>query len=184
MFPLLAICPPAGKVYLAVAYCALALMLFPWLDSFDILRRIRLTIKVITAMIWLVLGFGAFMVAMLYFFSWADHHVVFQPILLGGILILVGGAGLAFVVATLRVYIKDFLALRDVTGAKSKTKSAIAQDFKRFKTLMYRLKYVEWLRHNELKPVGEWPNSRPNNRDDPASSMLAELDEGWLGLDS
>ena len=83
------------------------------------------------------------------------------------------------VVGTLR----DRSRLRANTRSVALTREAIAADFLSFRTGWYRLRYVEWLRDAQVQPIGAWPSSRPNVRDD-ASTLLAQLEEHWLGLDA
>ncbi len=79
--------------------------------------------------------------------------------------------------------LRDRNRLRVSTRSVALTREAIAADFLGFRTGWYRLKYVEWLRDAQVQPVGAWPSARPNVRDD-GSTLLAQLEEHWLGLDA
>ncbi len=48
----------------------------------------------------------------------------------------------------------------------------------------FRFKYVRELEKRHVKAVGEWPDGvLPNSNNDAASTLLAQLEERWLGLD-
>ena len=60
----------------------------------------------------------------------------------------------------------------------------IADNFYSYETEGGRLKFVQLLRDQKIKPEGEWPHGRlPNIKNDEASTLLAKLEEKWLGLD-
>ncbi len=81
----------------------------------------------------------------------------------------------------------------EVVGDRSRFKAAtlsialnrtiIAADFGKFKTAWFRRHYVGWLKNLPVGPHGDWPNGRPYLRNDNASTLLAQIDERWLGLD-
>ena len=77
---------------------------------------------------------------------------------------------------------KDRERLHRSKQATATSRTAIAADFQ-FQTSWYRMKYVLWLRDSQVQPLGPWPDGRPNNGDN-ASTLLAQLDERWLGLES
>jgi len=60
----------------------------------------------------------------------------------------------------------------------------IAEQFVKLKTRRGRLKFVSFLRQSGVKPGGSWPMGHiPNVENDDASTLLAQLEEKWLGLD-
>ena len=64
------------------------------------------------------------------------------------------------------------------------TREQIAEQFKQYKTNWGRLIYIEFLNTQNIKPVGVWPEGKlPNINNDTASTLLAKLEEKWLGLD-
>lgn len=86
-------------------------------------------------------------------------------------------------VSTTRGLIHDRRLLKDATMATAVTREGIASDFLAFKTGAFRLRYAKWLQENIQQPSGTWPGARPNVDDDAASTLLAQLDERWLGLE-
>lgn len=102
------------------------------------------------------------------------------------IIVLASVALLGVLSVTARVMVETTRDRRDFRGAvrsTAVTKSTIAADFLRFRTRRYRLRYVEWLRDAQVSPLGSWTGARPNKEDE-ASTLLAQLDERWLGLES
>jgi hypothetical protein len=68
------------------------------------------------------------------------------------------------------------------TGALSR--QAIARYFHSLDTNWGRLEYLEFLQNQKIKPQGEWLDGKlPNINNDEASTLLAQLEEKWLGLD-
>ena len=100
----------------------------------------------------------------------------------------VGAIGGLFIItrliAQIRLWLPDRLYLQKATRVTTLTRAGIAADFAKFKSELYRLRYAEWLRDVAVPPHGPWHDIRPNIRDDAASTLLAQLDERWLGLDS
>jgi hypothetical protein len=86
-------------------------------------------------------------------------------------------------IGLLSVVWKDRRLLKEITNTTNVDRVIIATNFTRFKTGWYRLQYVEWLRDVQIRPKGAWPDKRPFIRYDVASTLLAQLDERWLGLD-
>ncbi|MGK7881137.1 MAG: NACHT domain-containing NTPase, partial [Crocosphaera sp.] len=65
------------------------------------------------------------------------------------------------------------------------TKQEISKQFLSLKTASGRLKFVEHLEEKRVKPLenSDWPNGNlPNVNNDQASTLLAKLEERWLGL--
>ncbi|MCG6552648.1 MAG: NACHT domain-containing protein [Candidatus Magnetominusculus sp. LBB02] len=59
----------------------------------------------------------------------------------------------------------------------------IAESIGKFSTDEGRLKYIMFIKNSGVKPIGEWPNGEMPNFNDAASTILAQLEEKWLGLD-
>jgi hypothetical protein len=78
----------------------------------------------------------------------------------------------------------DRSAFKVAVQSDALSRAIIATDFCRFETEWYRERYVFWLRNLTSEPLGDWPDRRPNFDNDKASTLLAQLDEHWLGLDS
>jgi hypothetical protein len=78
---------------------------------------------------------------------------------------------------------RDYRRLIKLSHAPLSTRAAVAREIKKMKTGFGRVRFVRSL--NERKsPTGAWPNGElPNFEDDRASTMLAQLEERWLGLD-
>lgn len=64
------------------------------------------------------------------------------------------------------------------------TRRQVADHFFKFKTDLWRLKYVRFLRNVRVAADSKWPDGKiPREGNDEASTLLAKLEEGWLGLD-
>jgi hypothetical protein len=63
-------------------------------------------------------------------------------------------------------------------------RASIAEHFYSLKTVEGRLYFVRILQGKNINPRGEWPDkSLPNIGNDYGSTLLAQLEEKWLGLD-
>ncbi|GAA4840895.1 hypothetical protein GCM10023310_18500 [Paenibacillus vulneris] len=63
-------------------------------------------------------------------------------------------------------------------------RETIAEYFVMFKSNSGRLRFVKWLYFNRLHAIGNWPQEQmPNHNFDKASTLLAIMEEKWLGLD-
>ena len=52
-----------------------------------------------------------------------------------------------------------------------------------YRIISYVQKFI-YLKNSNIKPVGVWPEGKlPNINNDTASTLLAKLEEKWLGLD-
>jgi len=84
-------------------------------------------------------------------------------------------------------HIQDYLVIQKIKkryGINKISREDITQQWKQYKTSWGRLYYVELLQNANIKPVGVWPDGQlPNINNDPASTLLAKLEEKWLGLD-
>lgn len=65
---------------------------------------------------------------------------------------------------------------------KALSRKVIAETFWEMKTVEGRQRFVELLARRCDLPLGEWPSGLPYVPEDPADSMLAQLEERWLGL--
>lgn len=90
----------------------------------------------------------------------------------------------------------DYKNFNKLTARFIPSRARIAEGFSDFKTAKYRRRYVEWVDRQSNDPdhllklskenwhLNSWPNGfRPNVGDDEASTLLAQLDGRWLGLD-
>ncbi len=80
-------------------------------------------------------------------------------------------------------YIQDWLILRKLVRVFSLTRSNINRQLHVYKTRWGRMEYVKFLQNQNIKPTGSWINGNLPNYKDEASSLLARLEEKWLGLD-
>ena len=84
-------------------------------------------------------------------------------------------------------HIQDYLVIQKIKkryGINKISREDITQQLKQYKTSWGRLNYVELLQNSNIKPVGVWPEGKlPNINNDTASTLLAKLEEKWLGLD-
>jgi hypothetical protein len=82
-------------------------------------------------------------------------------------------------------YIYDFSVIlsREKNNRKI-SRQNINDHLKRYKTAWGRLNYVDFMQNHKIKPNGKWLDGKmPNFNNDRASSLLARLEEKWLGLD-
>ena len=79
---------------------------------------------------------------------------------------------------------KDVRLLTHLSISHLSTREAIAIQMSRMRTDSGRLRLVRFLDLQAKEPAGEWPNgTMPNFDDDRASTLLAQLEEKWLGID-
>jgi len=79
-------------------------------------------------------------------------------------------------------YIHDWHCLRKLARNEHLTRDDIEQQIKVYKTRWGRIKYVNFLWNQNIRPTANWATNLPNYKDE-ASSLLARLEEKWLGLD-
>lgn len=77
----------------------------------------------------------------------------------------------------------DRRLLREAMSQRVVTRQEIESVLEALHSPASRLRYVVWLRDSPLKLLGLWTSSLPNFDDDAASTLLAQLEERWLGLD-
>jgi len=80
--------------------------------------------------------------------------------------------------------LQDYLFLKKTFKISNVSRNEIAMHFKCFRTSRFRLKYIRFLLKNKATIEGNWPDGKiPNIKNDEASTLLAQLEERWLGLD-
>jgi hypothetical protein len=62
------------------------------------------------------------------------------------------------------------------------SRAQIAKMWKKMHTARGRTAYVRWLREHHVSATGPWPDHRLPHDDSEAGTLLAQLEEGWLGL--
>jgi hypothetical protein len=187
VFPVLQITRGSARPYVAVLYLMVAVGLFPWTDAAFLIRRMPwsdLLSKriIIPGALFVAFGLAIFKlwVALIRWFE--RFAFVFRVLIIciGVLFFLIKLVQLVEELANMR---KDRVRLREATSSTAVTRASIATDFCRFKTKWGRDQYVRWLRDPQVKPLGSWPNVRPNVGSDAASTLLAQLDERWLGIE-
>ncbi|AFY53473.1 putative NTPase (NACHT family) [Rivularia sp. PCC 7116] len=88
-----------------------------------------------------------------------------------------------FGIFIIRQYVHDWQNIKKQIKIVSINRENIEKQLKVFKTSWGRMEYVKFLQHENIKPIGNWSTSNLPNYKDPASSLLARLEEKWLGLD-
>lgn len=74
--------------------------------------------------------------------------------------------------------------LKELPKKSRLSRKEIAEQFSQFITPWGRLKYVKLLKETVSTVEGTWPDGKiPNKNNDQASTLLAQLEEIWLGLD-
>ncbi|HQU84507.1 MAG TPA: NACHT domain-containing protein [Pyrinomonadaceae bacterium] len=103
-------------------------------------------------------------------------------IIFGGIVLL--GVLFVFLFTYLSIIVKDYLLLVKIKKNLDTNREIISQNFYRFRRSEAKLKYVRVLQNQAIKPKGNWLDGKiPNHENDEASTLLAQLEEKWLGLD-
>src|SRR5205085_12263697 len=92
--------------------------------------------------------------------------------------------GLVALVKSLRSRWRDSKRLKKYQKQKTLNRQQISNQFYKFETESGRSEYVHFIRNEGIKPDGIWPEGQiPNVKNDEASTLLAKLEEKWLGLD-
>lgn len=90
-------------------------------------------------------------------------------------------------VVFLRKYLSDLKIMRQVkskVAARKLLRSTIEEYFLKFQTSQMRIKYVKYLDNPKFTVSGNWKNKTlPYIHNDRASTLLAQLEEKWLGLE-
>jgi hypothetical protein len=174
-----------ASAYLSGLYVLSALAVAPLLDCAFALWRVRwrqmFSLDVIQNLAGVALGVGVISLGMSWLISkvedWKYKNALVSSVGAVCVLVLVFEA-----VRRVTDYYLDRAALRALTACTALTRAQISRDFGQFRTSIFRLRYVEWVRDSSLRPEGMWPSCRPNVGDD-ASTLLAQLEERWLGLE-
>jgi hypothetical protein len=170
---------------------AIALLITPILDSYllvtgvgwrDFLNRraVKAALKSVAVMVlisFLIIGPMIGLAILDDYLGGRLHSVNLSWAVIGVFLFVMTGKRIA-------ILMSDREALRKAEQSTSLTRSAIASSFNQLRAEPSRIRYVEWLRDHQIKPDGEWPVERPNLGGSRASTLLAQLDERWMGLDS
>ncbi len=99
-------------------------------------------------------------------------------------LIVIVIRGLFNTVIYIKNWLMDYMSYRSLVRKAFPERRQIGEAFNEFRTGFWRLKFARFLQSVRLKPTGAWPNGRiPNFENDRASTLLARLEEGWIGLD-
>jgi hypothetical protein len=75
---------------------------------------------------------------------------------------------------------KDLFLLRNIKVENSR--SFIEDKFLKFNTGYFRLKFIKAVQNQVIICNGEWSDGKVPNKNDEASTLLAKLEEKWLGL--
>jgi hypothetical protein len=82
------------------------------------------------------------------------------------------------------IYLSDSSKLKKVIFVNSVSRAEIHTNFMHFRSPSVRLKYIQMIENQKLAVTGNWPEGDlPNVNNDDASTLLAQLEEKWLGLD-
>jgi hypothetical protein len=142
-------------------------------------------IALIVALLALAVGFGmnyaidALLVPMLV--AIPDHLKAILSLLALGVALILG---LIQAFKYIKKWMMDYKNFRSLVKKPFPDRRQISEAFNGFRTNHWRLKLVRFLQSAKLKPTGMWPDGKiPNMRNDKASTLLARLEEGWLGLD-
>jgi hypothetical protein len=175
--------------YAVIIYLAVGVAVIPWVDVAFMFQRARWhvlfslgTLKrlaLVSATGTVVLVLIASLIAWLD--PWLETHPLIEWIFFT---FIIGFPVLANATRLTWLSYKDRRHLQNVTRSTALTRQLIAADFLQFRTPWYRTRYVEWLRNLQIQPLGGWNGSRPNIGNDVASTMLAQLDERWLAMES
>ncbi len=70
------------------------------------------------------------------------------------------------------------------SGKQILNRNEIANIFNSFNTNWSRIRFVRYLQSQKVIATGTWPDGKlPNINNDEASTLLAQMEEKWLGLD-
>jgi NACHT domain len=172
----------SALIYVIGIYVIIGLAIAPLLDISLVLQRFRWR-SIDPAPLGITVAFMAFIGGVVYLAS--KLALRFQKYATYALTLIFGAFGSYLLLKALPLLLQirgDREHLRKSQQAAAISRASIAGDFGQFQTTWYRTKYVLWLRDSQAQPIGPWPNGRPNTGDD-ASTLLAQLDERWLGLE-
>ena len=170
-----------------------------------------LYVSVSVAIMWILLPYYLFLLRKL-FAGYTVKRILFKGILLIIFLYIVGimvqsldtvmvekigydlseiGMLVIFVSTIYLLYISLFntslnykKALKEISHSTTMDRKIIAKYFHKRKFSQTRLKFVKAIQTQGIIATGSWPdNLLPNVDDDEASTLLAQLEEKWLGLE-
>ncbi|ETW98001.1 MAG: hypothetical protein ETSY1_20635 [Candidatus Entotheonella factor] len=101
------------------------------------------------------------------------------------VILIMFGIAFSFIIFMILRFIdllKDFQLIRRNRKVIVKNRQQIASTLAKCRTPYFRLRYVQSLQNSNITPEGDWPAELPNFGNDKASSLLAQLEERWLGL--
>lgn len=89
---------------------------------------------------------------------------------------------LAAAISYLYRFLRDRRLLKSFSQLHPLDRTRIESELASLSTRRARLRYVERLSEFRTKPAGAWTHGLPYRAQDPASTLLAQLEERWLGL--
>lgn len=120
--------------------------------------------------------------------SWFQRYESILLILWYGFLVLVTLSSVySLFMPSVRDYLSDRKALNEFTNivddSYTVSRMKISSHLQTFRTSWGRLQYVRHLQERNFYAAGSWNEGTLPNYKDEASSLLARLEEKWLGLD-
>ncbi|MCP4402492.1 MAG: NACHT domain-containing protein [bacterium] len=123
-----------------------------------------------------------------FFEEWSkgEMFILIRNIILAFLLIIFAGTSIYMVQSigeVLFAFFRDSKFLKNISRLSKIDRSTIFYQFNQFETSWGRKKYVQLLQQQNSIVEGEWPDGKlPNIGNDEASTLLAQLEERWLGL--
>ncbi len=108
-----------------------------------------------------------------------------KSVMVNIILILLGSGVLGFVFYKYIVPLwQGYTIFKKLEFNNIMFREKISEQFNVCLKFNIQLKFVRELEKRHIKAIGEWPDYKlPNHYNDPGSTLLAQLEERWLGLD-
>jgi hypothetical protein len=155
-----------------------ALLLFPTYNMYLILKNIKITsIKEALTLLGAIAILTIGTLAMHFIDSWlgpSGRRVV------GILFISFSVISLGYICIQ---FYRDFIIYKRIEINLIKSRPFISDSLIAFKTEHYKLKFIKLIQTSFDKCTGDWPRGRIPDENSEVATLLARLEEKWLGLD-
>ncbi|WP_164997072.1 NACHT domain-containing protein [Malaciobacter molluscorum] len=168
-----------------IIYLIVIILIFPWFEFFIKIQSFYCILKSIT-----LKKFGEFLVKLIKFIGVVIVGVSITIVVgiivnkFTSIFLIIGGLSFLFLLIFL-IYIRvhDYLILKKIKYTDRIERDAINSSLQKFKTQWGEVKYINKIDTSRCIFIGAWENEVEYRcKNEEAETLLAKLDEKWLGL--